>query len=126
MAASESFATWITVIDHVMPTLPDTAATAQHLRDVRADMVRYIEQKQGKPKAIEGRLLALASDHADLFAAAAAQIMAEIFQLIDPEIERCRAAKHANRLSDKDKATLRGYLTTLEECDRLLGGMRGK
>src|SRR6266446_3964909 len=114
MRDHDFFQTWLGIVDRMAQALPDGAPERERLLHLREQIGRYLSGNGGQPDELEAQLQSFAADQPDLLVGAAEGLMSEVFQLIDPEIERCRKAKENHTLTDKDRATLKKYLQLLE------------
>jgi hypothetical protein len=117
---TERLATWSSILERFDRLVPNDGRV-QHLREL-------IERTQNggdeQLSEIESGIHKFAVEHSELLLTAVEQISAEIFAILDPEIERFRQAKACGSLSDEDKAAGKSYLAMLEDCGVLLEEMK--
>ena len=121
---AEFFRTWKGIVDSMVKALPEDAAGRDRLVCLQEEIRRYLAGNVGLPEEIEAKIQSFAAEQPDLLVDTAEGLMLEVFELIDPEIERCRRAKANNSLTDKDQTGLKAYVKLLERSDHVLDDMK--
>jgi hypothetical protein len=96
--------------------LPDGAAERERLLHLQEQIGLYLSGSAVQPDEIEAQLLSFAVDQPQLLVGASEKLVSEVFQLLDPEIERFRRAKQNRMMTEQDRATLKKYVQLLESC----------